>query len=181
MDAANIDLKAFTQAFYAKLCAGRLQPVLDTLAAVRHETECWLEITTLLIPGKNDSPDAIEALASWCFRELGPDVPLHFSAFHPSWKMMDAAQTPLDTLVQARRIALDAGMRYVYLGNVHHKEGDTTFCHHCGKPVIQRDWFFVLDYALSENGQCPHCGTLVPGQFGKFESPFGAQRIQARL
>src|SRR4051812_21219380 len=131
MDAANVDLKAFTEAFYFRQTGAHLQPVLDTLAFIHHETDCWLEITTLLIPGLNDGDDELRALSRWVARELGPDVPVHFSAFHPDHKMRDIPATPPDTLVRARRIAMDEGLHYAYTGNVHNREGDTTFCPQC--------------------------------------------------
>ena len=131
MDAANVDLKAFTDDFYVRQCGGHLQPVLDLLCHIRHDTNCWLEITTLLIPGLNDSTGELEALGAWVARELGADVPLHFTAFHPDWKMEDRPATPAATLSRARRIAMDAGLRYVYTCNVHDSEGGTTFCPGC--------------------------------------------------
>jgi pyruvate formate lyase activating enzyme len=181
MDAANVDLKAFTDDFYFKLCAGHLQPVLDILAYIHHETNCWLEITTLLIPGQNDSEQEVKNLSAWCARELGPDVPLHFSAFHPDYKLTETSATPPDTLRRARQIAHDAGMRYVYTGNVHDRNGDTTTCPGCGKPVIVRDWYEILNYELDDSGRCQHCQTTIAGRFGKFERPFGAKRIPVRL
>ncbi len=181
MDAANIDLKAFTDDFYFKLCGGHLQPVLDLISMVHHETDCWIELTTLLIPGHNDSDEEIRQLAAWCFKELGPDVPLHFSAFHPDFKLLDAPPTPPATLQRARRIALDAGLRYVYTGNVHDRAGDTTYCPSCGKAVIERDWYEILAYALDDAGHCKHCGTRIAGRFGHFGQPFGARRIPVRI
>ena len=181
MDAANVDLKAFSDDFYVNLCGGHLQPVLDLLAMVHHETDCWLEITTLLIPGKNDTDGELKALSAWVMKELGPDVPLHFSAFHPDWKLDTIPATPLATLTRARQIAIDAGLHYVYTGNVHDKRGDTTFCPGCGKPVIERDWYQILAYALDAAGHCKHCGTAVAGRFGAFGKPFGPQRIPVRL
>jgi pyruvate formate lyase activating enzyme len=181
MDAANIDLKAFTDDFYFKLCVGHLQPILDILAYVWHETNCWLEITTLLIPGQNDSDKELQELSAWCAKELGPDVPLHFSAFHPDYKMTDIPSTPPATLQQARKIAMDAGLRYVYTGNVHDRAGDATYCPGCGKPVIERDWYEILNYALDDNGHCKHCHTAIAGRFGHFEKAFGARRIPVRL
>lgn len=181
MDAANIDLKGFRDEFYAKLCGGRLQPVLDTLAYVQHHTECWLEVTTLLIPGHNDDDQQLRDLTSWCARELGPDVPLHFSAFHPDYKMTDIAATPPATLYRARKIALDAGLRYVYTGNVHDPEGGTTFCPSCHHPVIRRDWYEILAYELDEFGRCQKCRSAVAGRFGPYEQPFGSRRIPVRL
>ncbi|TMG84705.1 MAG: AmmeMemoRadiSam system radical SAM enzyme, partial [Betaproteobacteria bacterium] len=149
MDAANVDLKGFTDDFYVKLCGARLQPVLETLIYLVHETKVWTEITTLLIPGKNDSDAEIEAEAKWIMRELGPDVPLHFTAFHPDYKMTDIPHTPASTLTRARRIARAEGLHYVYTGNVHDSEGGTTFCPACAKPVIVRDWYEILDYAMT--------------------------------
>jgi pyruvate formate lyase activating enzyme len=180
MDAANIDLKAFTDEFYFKLCVGHLQPVLDLIAMVHHETDCWIELTTLLIPGHNDSDAELKQLSEWCFKELGPDVPLHFSAYHPDYKL-DAPATPPATLVRARRIALDAGLRYVYTGNVHDRNGDITTCLNCGTAVIERDWYEILAYALDDTGRCKHCGTAIAGRFGPFDKPFGARRIPVAL
>lgn len=176
MDAANIDLKAFSDNFYVKLAGGHLQPVLDTLAYVHHETTCWLEITTLLIPGQNDSTKEITALANWVARELGPDVPLHFSAFHPAWKMPEVAPTPHATLTQARRIARDAGLNYVYTGNVHDRAGATTYCPSCQQPLIVRDWYDIGSYELTPQGECPKCATRIAGHFGKFCIPCSSQR-----
>ena len=181
MDATNVDLKAFTDEFYVKLCGARLRPVLDILSMIHHETECWLEITTLLIPGKNDGNDELKALAAWVAKELGPDVPLHFSAFHPDWKMGDIPPTPPATLARARRIAMDAGLHYVYTGNVHDKVGDTTFCPGCGKPVIERDWYRILRYALDGDGRCRTCLTPIAGLFGAFDAPFGPRRIPVSI
>ena len=180
IDAANIDLKAFTDDFYFKLCVGHLQPVLDLIAMVHHDTQCWVELTTLLIPGHNDSDAELKQLADWCFRELGPDVPLHFSAYHPDYKL-DAPATPPATLSRARKIALDAGLHYVYTGNVHDRSGDSTYCPGCGKPVIERDWYEILGYALNDAGHCQHCGTAIAGRFTRFEKAFGARRIPVHL
>jgi pyruvate formate lyase activating enzyme len=181
MDAANVDLKGFTEDFYFKLCVGHLQPVLDTLAYIRHRTDCWLEITTLLIPGHNDDDKQLKELSAWCAKELGPDVPLHFSAFHPDYKLLDVPPTPPATLRRARAIAMDAGLRYVYTGNVHDPEGDATYCPGCGKPVIRRDWYEILHYDLDDTGKCSQCGTAIAGRFEKFGRPFGARRIPVRL
>jgi pyruvate formate lyase activating enzyme len=180
MDAANIDLKAFSDDFYFKLCVGHLQPVLDLIAMVHHETDCWIELTTLLIPGKNDSDAELRMLSAWCYKEFGPDVPLHFSAYHPDYKL-DAPATPPATLQRARRIAMDAGLHYVYTGNVHDRSGDTTWCPNCGKAVIERDWYDILGYALDDTGHCRHCGTAIAGRFGHFEKAFGSRRIPVHL
>ncbi len=181
MDAANVDLKGFTDQFYVKLTGSHLQPVLETLVYVHHETDCWLEITTLLIPGQNDSDAELAALSKWVMQELGPDVPLHFSAFHPDWKMADIPPTPPATLQRARRIALDAGLHHVYTGNVHDTEGDTTFCASCQAPLIVRDWYRIDEYRLTESGNCPHCGALMAGRFGRFTQPFGQRRIPIHM
>jgi pyruvate formate lyase activating enzyme len=182
MDAANVDLKAFTDEFYVKLCAGKLAPVLDSLIMIHHETDCWLEITTLLIPGKNDSDAEITELANWVAKELGPDVPLHFTAFHPDWKLDELPPTPPATLSRARKIARDAGLHYVYTGNVHDPDGGTTGCPKCRKPLIVRDWYAIERYALTERGDCPDCGTAIAGRFGAYRGKaFGPRRIPVRL
>ena len=181
MNAANVDLKAFSEDFYVKLCGGHLQPVLDALRYIRHETSCWLEITTLLIPGKNDSATEIKALSEWIARELGSNVPLHFTAFHPDWKLNDLEPTSPSTLTHARRIAMDAGLHYVYTGNVHDTEGGTTFCPSCHAALIERDWYTIRHYDLPGNGHCPHCNTVIAGFFGRFGKPFGPHRIPVRL
>jgi pyruvate formate lyase activating enzyme len=183
MDAANVDLKGFTDEFYVKLCGAHLQPVLDTLVYLKHETRVWFEITTLLIPGKNDSNQEIEAECKWIMRELGSDVPLHFTAFHPDYKLMDIPATPASTLSRARRIALAEGLQYVYTGNVHDLEGGTTFCPGCGDPVIVRDWHEILDYRLDEQGRCLLCATAINGRFEKFDlaGQFGRRRIPVRI
>jgi pyruvate formate lyase activating enzyme len=183
MDAANVDLKGFTDDFYVKLTGARLAPVLDTLAYIHHETRVWLEITTLLIPGKNDSDAEIREESRWIRRELGPDVPLHFTAFHPDYKMSDIAPTPAATVIRARRIAMDEGLNYVYTGNVHDREGGTTHCPACRAVLIERDWHRIEAYRLREDGRCPDCGTAIAGRFGRFDSAaqFGRRRIPVRI
>jgi pyruvate formate lyase activating enzyme len=181
MDAANVDLKAFTDEFYFKLCGARLKPVLDTLAYLKHETGVWLEITTLLIPGKNDSPREIEAGSKWIMKELGPDVPVHFTAFHPDYKMTDIAATPAATLRRAREIAQAEGLHYVYTGNVHDSEGGTTYCPGCKAPLIVRDWYQIADCRVGTGGKCPACGTAIAGRFGTFGRAFGRRRVPIRL
>jgi len=181
MDAANVDLKAFTDEFYFKLCGAHLTPVLDTLAYLKHETDVWLEVTTLLIPGANDGDAELEALAAWIAKELGPDVPLHFTAFHPDYKMNDVPRTPPATLARARRIALAHGLRYVYTGNVHDAEGGTTACPHCGNAVIVRDWHTILNYRLDDAGNCKECGGALAGRFEHFDRAFGPRRVPVRL
>ena len=181
MDAANVDLKAFTDDFYYRICGGHLQPVLDTLVYLVKETQVWTEITTLLIPGKNDSDEEIRAECKWIKANLGPDVPLHFSAFHPDWKMTDIERTPAATLTRAREIAQLAGLNYVYTGNVHDEAGGSTYCPQCEQAVIVRDWYDIRGYALDDSGACKSCGTRVPGRFQKFGKPFGPRRIPVRL
>ncbi|MGA7984520.1 MAG: AmmeMemoRadiSam system radical SAM enzyme [Burkholderiales bacterium] len=181
MDAANVDLKAFTEDFYFKLTGAHLQPVLETLVYLAKDTDVWTEITTLLIPGKNDSEAEIEAECKWIAQNLGRDVPLHFTAFHPDWKMRDVPATPAATLKRARETALRAGLRYVYTGNVHDEEGGTTSCPACGEAVIVRDWYDIRAYHLTDEGACSSCGHQLAGRYGKFGNPFGARRIPVRL
>jgi pyruvate formate lyase activating enzyme len=161
-----------------------LGPVLDTLQYLKHETNCWFEITTLLIPGHNDSSTELEAMTRWIADHLGPDVPLHFTAFHPDYKMTDIEHTPKSTLRRAREIALANGLHYVYTGNVHDAVGGTTFCPGCAKPLIERDWHEILRYKLNAVGNCTHCGTAVAGRFesgARPARPFGHRRIPVRV
>ena len=181
MDAANIDLKGFTEDFYRTLCSAHLQPVLDTLMYLRHETDVWIEITTLLIPGHNDSEAEIAAECRWMFENLGPDVPLHFSAFHPDWRMRDVMRTPHKILGRARRIALDAGLRYVYVGNVHDHAESSTYCHACGEMLIGRDWYVLDHWALTADGRCGNCGTAMAGVIEGPPGDWGAKRQPVRL
>lgn len=181
MDAANVDLKAFSESFYHKLCGGQLQAVLETLEYIRRETAVWLEITTLLIPGENDSPAELEAMTHWIADRLGPDVPLHFTAFHPEWKMRDKPDTPPETLLMARRIALNSGLRYVYVGNVHDKAASSTYCHQCGQILIGRDWYTLSDWNLSGDGCCTHCGAKLAGVFEPEAGHWGAKRMPVSL
>ena len=180
MDAANVDLKAFTDDFYFKLTGAHLQPVLDTLVYLQHETEVWTEITTLLIPGYNDSNGEIEALCAWVSEELGADVPIHFSAFHPDFKMLDTPPTPAATLTRARQIARAQGLRYAYTGNVHDAEGGTTFCPGCGESLIVRDWYQILRQRVTADGRCAQCDTAIAGRFGHYAGAFGQRRIPLR-
>jgi pyruvate formate lyase activating enzyme len=176
MDAANIDLKGFTEGFYRKLCSGALQPVLETLVYLKRETTVWLEVTTLLIPGHNDDPAEIEALSAWFIEHLGPDVPLHFTAFHPDYKMMDVAPTPRATLTRAREIALAHGLRYVYTGNLRDEAGQSTYCHGCGARLIGRDGYEITAWAVGDRG-CADCGTPVPGVFEPRPGSWGQRRM----
>ena len=185
MDAANVDLKGFTEKFYQELCTGQLAAVLDTLKYLKHETKVWFEITTLLIPGENDSESEIEAMTQWVMENLGPDVPLHFTAFHPDWKMLDKTSTPKDTLVRARNIAMKNGIRYVYTGNVHDFEGGSTYCHHCGQRLIGRDWHDLSDWNITVGGNytgnCNKCGTPVAGVFEARPGDWGRKRMPVRF
>jgi pyruvate formate lyase activating enzyme len=181
MDAANVDLKAFTEEFYFKLTGAHLQPVLDTLVYLCRETSVWVELTTLLVPGKNDSPEEIVAMTRWIARELGADVPLHFTAFHPDYKMTDLPATPGATLQRAREIALGNGLHHVYTGNIHDIDGGTTRCPGCGKAVVVRDWHRILDYRITEAGTCAGCGHVIAGRFGRYRGAFGQRRIPVRL
>jgi pyruvate formate lyase activating enzyme len=176
MDAANIDLKGFTEAFYRKLCTGSLEAVLDTLLFVKHETKTWLELTTLLIPGENDSSQELGRLSEWVVKRLGPDVPLHFTAFHPDWKMRDIGPTPPATLKRAREIARDAGLRYVYTGNIPDEAGQSTYCHSCGARLIGRDGYAITGWRLDASGACAACGEPCPGIFEPSPGRWGARR-----
>jgi len=181
IDAANVDLKAFTDEFYYKLTGSHLQPVLDTLIYLRHETTVWFEITTLLIPGKNDSDKELTAMCQWIKKELGPDIPLHLTAFHPDHKMPDIPATPPATLLRARNIAIEQGLHYVYTGNVHNIEGDTTFCANCHSPLIVRDWYQIKQYRLDKDGCCPDCAAALAGRFDENAGDFGARRIPIEI
>jgi pyruvate formate lyase activating enzyme len=181
MDAANVDLKGFTDDFYFRQTGAHLAPVLETLEYIRHETDCWLEITTLLIPGLNDSTPELEAMTRWVADHLGPDVPLHFTAFHPDYKLQDLPPTPASTLRRAREIAHAQGLRHVYTGNVHDLDGGTTSCHACGEALIRRDWHEIRHYALDAAGACPQCGTALAGRFGAAAEPGGRRRSPMRV
>jgi len=181
VDAANVDLKAFTDRFYHKICGGHLAPVLETLEYIKHETDTWLELTTLLIPGENDSEQELHAMTTWVVEKLGPDVPMHFTAFHPDWKMRDIKSTPVATLTSARNIALANGVRYAYTGNVHDPEGSSTWCHQCGELLIERDWYQLGRWGLVEDASCSGCGAKLPGHFETKPDSFGARRIPVRI
>ena len=181
MDAANVDLKAFTEDFYWKITGGHLQPILDTLEYIKHETDVWLELTTLLIPGHNDSEKEIEQMTQWVVDKLGPDVPMHFTAFHPDWKMRDVPPTPAETLTRAREIAIKNGVRYAYTGNVHDEAGGSTYCHHCGGKLIGRDWYVITEWNLDPHGNCKSCGTACAGHFDATQGTWGAKRMPVNL
>ena len=181
IDAANVDLKAFTERFYQQLCSAHLQPVLDTLIYLKHETNVWFEITNLLIPGENDSDQELHEMTQWVVENLGPDVPMHFSAFHPDYKMLNTPRTPAKSLVRAREIALQNGVRYAYTGNVHDERGDSTYCHACGTRLIGRDWYVMTAWNLAEGGRCPECGTQCAGIFEDRPGDWGGRRKPVRL
>ena len=181
MDAANVDLKAFTEEFYWKITKSHLEPVLDTLRYLKHETGVWFEITTLIIPGENDSEREIEEMTQWVASNLGPDVPIHFTAFHPDYKMMDKPRTPHSSLAMARRIALKNGLRYAYVGNVHDAPRDSTYCHVCGEPLIVRDWHRLQAWNLDSTGGCRVCGTPCTGVFEDQPGTWGRKRLPVRL
>jgi len=181
MDAANVDLKAFTDRFYHKICGGHLQPILETLQYIRHETDTWLELTTLLIPGENDSEAELDAMTAWVVEHLGPDVPMHFTAFHPDWKMREHAATPAATLGMARRIAMANGVRYAYTGNVHDPRGASTFCPGCGELLIERDWHRLGKWSLDARGCCAGCGWQLPGRLAAGPGPGVARPVRVRF
>jgi len=181
IDAANVDLKAFTERFYRHVCGSELAPVLETLAYLKRETSVWFEITTLLIPGENDSDAELDAMTQWIAGTLGPDVPLHFTAFHPDWKMRDHLPTPPATLTRARGIAMRNGLRYVYTGNVHDKAGGSTWCPGCGALLIERDWYQLGSWGLAANGECAACGLHVPGVFAATPGAWGGRRLTVNL
>ena len=181
MDAANVDLKGFTERFYRDVCAARLEPVLDTLKYIRQETDTWLELTTLLIPGENDSDGELDAMTRWVVENLGPDVPMHFTAFRPDYRMLDRPATPPATLKRAREIAMRNGVRYAYTGNVHDSEGGSTYCHACGETLIGRDWFQLLEWKLTPEGSCASCGTACAGVFDAQPGRWGDRRLAVQL
>lgn len=165
LDAANVDLKGFSEDFYKHVCGGELGAVLETLEYLKHDTDVWFELTTLLIPGLNDGDAELDEMTAWVVEHLGPDVPMHFTAFHPDFKMLDRPPTPPETLARARRIALANGVRHAYTGNVHDGDGQSTYCHGCGTRVIERDWYRLGEYGLDDDGGCQACGTGLPGIF----------------
>jgi pyruvate formate lyase activating enzyme len=181
MDAANVDLKGFTEAFYHDTCAGHLQPVLDTLIYLKRHTAVWVELTTLLIPGLNDSNGELDNLTRWVVENLGPDVPLHFSAFHPDFRLLDRPRTPPATLRRARQIARNNGVHHAYVGNVHDPEADSTYCQVCGNLLIGRDWYELTAWQLSNGNQCPNCGAACAGVFEPRPGDWGRRRRPVQL
>jgi len=182
IDAANVDLKAFTERFYHKICGGQLQPVLETLEYLKHETDVWFELTTLIIPGENDTEAELREMTQWVVEHLGRDVPMHFTAFHPDWKMRDLPNTPPSTLTRARQIAIESGVRSSDLtGNVHDAAGSSTYCASCGVRVIERDWYQLGEWRLGATGRCDACGAEIAGRFDVAPGCFGARRIPIRV
>ncbi len=176
IDAANVDLKAFTENFYSKICAGHLDPVLETLLYLKRETDVWVELTDLVIPGENDGDDELDQMTRWVADHLGVDIPMHFSAFHPDWKLQDRGPTPRETLIRARQIAIGNGLRYVYTGNIHDVESDTTYCHACGNVLIGRDWYELGRWNLDEQGRCSGCHESCAGIFDPLPGNWGRRR-----
>ena len=181
MDAVNVDLKAFTDSFYREYTNAELQPVLETLEYIRKQTFTWLEITTLLIPGLNDSPHELEAMSKWIVETLGPEVPLHLTAFFPSYKMSDHPYMSPELLRRARKIVLRSGLRYVYTGNIRDPKSESTYCHSCKKILIGRNDYNFTDWNLSEEGACKNCGTVCPGVFEAKPGTWGSKRTQIKL
>jgi pyruvate formate lyase activating enzyme len=181
MDAANVDLKAFSQDFYQRLCTGKLDAVLDTLKYLKHETKVWFEITDLIIPGENDSDREIEEMTQWVMKHLGPDVPMHFTCFHPDWKMRDTPRTPEETVKRARQIAMKNGIRYAYTGNLHDSEGGATYCHNCHKKLVGRDWYELSEWNLDAQGNCGFCATPCAGVFDAAPGKWGRKRVPLKL
>ncbi len=181
LDAANVDLKAFSETFYQKLCTAELRAVLESIETLVCETDVWVELTTLLIPGENDSDAELHGASRWVADKLGPEVPWHFTAFHPDYRMRDKVATPAATLTRAREIARSYGLRYVYTGNVHDEDGGSTWCHHCGERLIGRDWYVLTAWNLDEKGRCRRCQTPCPGVFEARPGSWGARRQPVRL
>jgi pyruvate formate lyase activating enzyme len=181
IDAANVDLKGFTEEFYKRVCGGQLEAVLDTLEYLVHETDVWVEVTNLIIPDHNDSDAELDAMSAWVAEHLGVDVPMHFTAFHPDFRMLDTPPTPPATLSRARAIALRNGLRYAYTGNVHDTDGGSTRCPSCGEVVVERDWYVLGAYGLGDDGRCQACGAQIPGRFDGPPGAWGARRVPVRL
>jgi pyruvate formate lyase activating enzyme len=181
MDAANVDLKGFSEDFYHRICAGHLAPVLETLEYLKHETDVWFEITNLVILGLNDADDEIGAMTRWVVEHLGPDVPMHFTAFHPDYKMLDRPPTPAATLSRARTIAMENGVRYAYTGNVWDAEGQSTYCHACGATLIERDGYELGGWNLTDDGACSACGTRCAGVFEGNPGTWGSRRLPVTM
>lgn len=180
IDAANVDLKGFSEEFYRKMIGGHLQPILDTLLYLRRETRVWLEITNLLIPGVNDSTAEIDMMTRWIGEHLGPDTPIHFSAFHPAGTLTNLPPTPIATLVRAAEIAIESGLTYVYIGNVR-SDWESTRCASCGELLIERDGYQIRTWNLKDSGRCAFCGARCPGHFEPSAGTWGARSFPVDL
>jgi len=181
LDAANVDLKAFTDDFYHRVCGGALDPVLRNLEYLVHETDVWVELTTLLIPGLNDSDAELDLMTRWVVDRLGPDIPMHFTAFHPDFKMRDREPTPPSTLTRARRIALINGVNHAYTGNVHDPDGQSTRCPGCGSVLIARNGYQLGRWHLSDQGACLTCGAPLAGVIDGPPGDWGSRRQPVRM
>ncbi|HEY9678398.1 MAG TPA: AmmeMemoRadiSam system radical SAM enzyme [Drouetiella sp.] len=180
MDAANVDLKAFTEQFYKKLTLSELAPVLDTLKWLKNESNVWFEITNLMIPEENDSAEEIERMCDWITANLGDSVPVHFTGFHPDYRVQHREATPHKTLIRAREQALKAGIKYAYVGNVNDVDRQSTYCPECSKLLIERDWYELGTYAV-ENGHCKYCETPIAGVFEGAKGNWGRKRLPVRI
>jgi pyruvate formate lyase activating enzyme len=181
MDAANVDLKGFTEEFYRNICGGHLETVLETLVYLKNETSVWFELTNLIIPGVNDSDQELDAMTRWIVTNLGHDIPIHFTAFHPDWKMTDRPHTSPQTLSRARRIAQQNGIHYAYTGNVHDEDGESTYCPACGEKLIGRDWYIMTDWRMNGGASCSKCGLPIAGVFEPTPGTWGAKRQPVTL
>ena len=181
IDAANVDLKGFSEAFYREMTGGHLEPVLDTLLYLRRETTVWLEITNLLIPGLNDGDEEIHAMTRWIGEHLGPATPLHFSAFHPAGKLRSVPSTPVGTLVRAAELATENGLHHVYIGNVRNREWESTWCSACGELLIERSGYRLLSWNLKGHAQCASCGEPCPGRFEPSPGTWGPRSLPVDL
>ncbi|MEE3220960.1 MAG: AmmeMemoRadiSam system radical SAM enzyme, partial [Planctomycetota bacterium] len=180
IDAANVDLKAFTEEFYFRITQSHIDPVLKTLEWLKKETDVWFEITNLIIPDANDSPDELRQMCDWILDRIGDLVPVHFSAFHPDFRMLDRPDTPHETLLMAHEIAQRQGLKYAFVGNVHDQQRDSSFCHHCGQLIIQRDWYQLGAYYMQGN-RCGHCGGEIPGVFADRPGDWGRRRLPVQI
>jgi AmmeMemoRadiSam system radical SAM enzyme len=180
MDAANVDLKGFTEEFYQMYTLSHLQPVLDTLRWLKHESEVWFEITNLIIPQANDDTGDLRRMCDWLLAKVGDEVPVHFTAFHPDFRLKDRPPTPHETLIAAREIALRTGLKYAYTGNVVDPSRQSTYCAGCGEMVIGRDWHAITAYRL-EGDRCGRCGHRIAGRFDEAQGHWGRRRMPVRF
>jgi len=181
MDAVNLDLKAFTEDFYWRVTGSHIEPILETILYIHQQTKVWMELTTLLIPELNDSPEEIDAMTQWVVEHMGREVPMHFTAFHPDWKMRDRSATAPYSLKRAREIALNNGVRYAYTGNIHDTQGGSTLCPNCGQTMIEREWYIIREYNLTDDGKCRFCGAGCAGIFAGPCGNWGAKRQPVRI